>query len=144
MIQEFSSPTRPSFFPLARMTESTSGRFGMKTAVTTRPTRRSPGLITFQPASNWLRKPASCKASQASSAVTSFSARARSRRLRASVGKALTAPLRREFNPLLFGEKIELGNARKWSERGGRTESLLRETFFLSSWDSVQVGATRD
>src|SRR5581483_6352480 len=73
MIQEFSSPTRPSFLPFAWMTESKSGRRGMNTAVTTRPTRRSPGLITRQPLSNSLWKPASCRTSHASSAVTDFS-----------------------------------------------------------------------
>jgi hypothetical protein len=53
------------------MASRESLRSGMNTAVTTRPTRRGPGLMTCQPPSNWFGYPARLSTPQASSAVTS-------------------------------------------------------------------------
>ncbi len=68
--------TRFSFFAWSLITASMSGRRGMNTAVTARPTSRSPtGSVTFtvfQLRSNWLLYPSLRSVPHASSAVVSF------------------------------------------------------------------------
>ena len=81
----------------------------MNTAVTTRPTRRSPGLRTFHPPSNWLRKPAFLQNVPGFVRGHAFQAlQHRVGHLRASVRKAVAVPLRGERDALFIGKQAKL------------------------------------